>query len=145
MGRISRSSIAGDGATGAEMGCIDRAGVHFMAQTTPRKRVTREDIRKREIKLDIAERTSPPPLSKRLMTPIILPIALWFLMPERGALWFALTATALWIGVFGMLHAERKRSDFEVGREIALSIVRAGTFGIAIAGWAFLVLKFFAA
>ena len=112
-----------------------------MAQSTPRKRVTREDIRRREVKLDIAERKPAPPLSWRYMTLIILPVALWFLLPSQGVLWMALAATALWIGFFGMLHAERKRDDFDTGREIALSIIRAGASGLAIGCWAFLIIN----
>lgn len=113
-----------------------------MAQShsTPRKRVTREDIRKREIKLDIVERKPAPPLSWRFMSVIILPIALWVIIPERGALWMALTTTALWIGMAGMLQAERKRNDFDTGREITLSIIRAGALGLALGCWAFLFL-----
>ena len=112
-----------------------------MAQTTQRRRVSREDILRREIKLDIVERKSPPPLSTRYMTPIILPLALWFLLPGYGALWMALIATALWIGFFGALHAERKRNDFDTGREIALSTIRAGAFGLAVGCWSFLLVN----
>jgi hypothetical protein len=112
-----------------------------MAQSTPRKRVTREDIRKREVKLDIVERKAAPPLSKRLMTLIILPVALWVVLPLQCALWMALAATALWLGFYGMLHAERKRDDFDTGREIALSIIRAGAFGLAIGCWTFLIVN----
>lgn len=109
-----------------------------MAESTPRRRrVTREDIRKREIKLDIVELKPAPPLSKRYMVSILLPIALWVMLPSQGALWIALTATALWIGLFGMLYAERKRADFDTGREFALSIMRSCAFGLAIGCWAF--------
>ena len=115
-----------------------------MAESTPRRRVTREDVRKREIKLDIVEFKSAPPLSKRYMTPIILPLALWFLLPSQGALWMALTATALWIGFVGMLYAERRRDDFDTGRELVLSIVRGCALGLAIGCWAFLIVRTFA-
>lgn len=108
-----------------------------MAQSAPRKRVTREDIRKREIKLDIVERPIPPPLAWRYMTPIILLIPLWIMFPAQGVLWLALTATALWVGCFGMRHAERKRKDTDVGREFILSIACAGTMGLAIGCWGF--------
>ncbi|NUM55813.1 MAG: hypothetical protein HUU46_19405 [Candidatus Hydrogenedentes bacterium] len=110
------------------------------SQSTPRKRVTREDIRKREIKLDIVERKPAPPLSWRWMSLVFLPIVLWVIIPERGALWLAFMATAFWIGVTGMLVGERKRDDFDTGREITLSIVRAGALGLALGCWAFLIL-----
>lgn len=109
------------------------------SQTTTRKRVTREDIRKREIKLDIVDRQAPPPLTKRLMTLVILPIILWVFDPAHGALWAACAATALWIGFFGMLLGERNRGDFDTGREILLSIMRAGAFGLAVGCWGFVV------
>ena len=112
-----------------------------MAQSTPRKRVTREDVRRREIKLDIVERQAAPPLSKRLMLLAIFPVALWFMIPAQGALWLALATTAIWIGLFGMLHGERRRGDFDTGREILLSILRAGAFGLAVGCWAFLVVR----
>ena len=107
----------------------------FMAQSTPRKRVTREDIRKREIKLDIIERAPAPPLSKRFMAFVVLPLALWWMLPSYASLWIALEATILFTCVADMFIVERRRTDFDTGREFALSIATAGTLGLTLGCW----------
>ena len=107
-----------------------------MAQSTPRKRVTREDIRKREIKLDIAERIPAPPLSKRFMAFIVLPLALWWMLPAQAALWIALEATIVFVCVADMFIVERRRTDFDTGREFALSVAAVGTLGLTLGCWA---------
>ncbi|MBM3290338.1 MAG: hypothetical protein FJY92_09320 [Candidatus Hydrogenedentes bacterium] len=91
--------------------------------------------------MDIVERKDPPPLAKRLMLLVPVPLLLWSIIPGQGALWVALAATALWIGFFGMLNGERKRDDFETGREILLSILRACAFGLAIGCWTSLIVR----
>lgn len=107
-----------------------------MAQSTPRKRVTREDIRKREIKLDIVERTPAPPLSKRFMAFIVLPLALWWMLPAHASLWIALEATIIFACVADMFVVERRRTDLDTGREFALSIATAGALGLTLGCWA---------
>ena len=107
-----------------------------MAQSTPRKRVTREDIRKLEIKLDIVERVPAPPLSKRFMAFVVLPIALWWILPAHAALWIALEAAILFACVVDMFVVERRRTDLDTGREFALSIATAGTLGLTLGCWA---------
>lgn len=107
-----------------------------MAQSTPRKRVTREDIRKREIKLDIVERTPAPPLSKRFMAFIVLPFALWWMFRSDATLWISLVATVLFICALDMFIVERRRTDLDTGREFALSIATAGTLGLTLGCWA---------
>jgi hypothetical protein len=116
-----------------------------MAQSTPRKRVTREDIRKREIKLDIVERKPAPPLSKRFMAFLVLPVALWWVIPSQGALWVALEATIAFIMFADMFIVERRRDDFDTGREFGLAIATMGALGLTIGCWAFVLTKVFAA
>jgi len=114
-----------------------------MAQSTPRKRVTREDIRKREIKLDIVERTPAPPLSKRFMAFIVLPFALWWILPAHTAIWVALEATIIFACCADMLVVERRRTDLDTGREFALSIASAAALGLTLGCWTFLAVRFF--
>ena len=110
-----------------------------MAETTQRRRVTAADFPKREIKLDIVEPKKTPAMPVWYLAPVAIPAVLAFVLPSAGAVWVALAATFLWLGCFGMLASERKRDDLDVGREMALSILRWLTLGLALGSWAFLI------
>lgn len=112
-----------------------------MAETTQRRRVTAADFPKREIKLDIVEPKKTPVMPVWYLAPVAVPVLLGFVLPAAGAWCLALAATFLWLGFFGMLAAERKRDDLEVGREIALSLLRWVTLGLALGSWAFLIAR----
>ncbi|MDZ4860006.1 MAG: hypothetical protein SGI88_13590 [Candidatus Hydrogenedentes bacterium] len=112
----------------------------MMAETTTqRRRVTAKDFPKREIKLDVVEPIIAPSLPVWYLAPSALPAALAIFLPSLGAMWAAIAATIVWLGFYGLLLFERKRKDFDVGREIVLSITRTVAFGLALGAWGYVI------
>ncbi|HRK33720.1 MAG TPA: hypothetical protein PLJ47_03910 [Candidatus Hydrogenedentes bacterium] len=109
--------------------------------TTQRRRVTAKDFPKREIKLDVIDKPKAPALPVWYLTPVVLPIALAIFLPSLAFVWIAVAATMLWLGLFALLLVERKRTDFEVGREIVLSFLHIGAVGLALGCWASVIVR----
>ena len=103
--------------------------------TTQRKRVTPQDIKKREIKLDIVEQKKAPGVPIWYLAPVVLPVALWIFSPAHAGIWLALTATTLCGGFAGLVFAEQQRDDLVVDREIVFSFIRNLLAGVALAIW----------
>ena len=107
--------------------------------TTQRRRVTPQDIPKRQIKLDIVEPKQVPAVPVWYLGPMVIPIALWILLPAQAGIWLALTATFLWASLAGMVYAEGHRGDLEVDRELVLTGMRNIALGFALGCWAFAI------
>ena len=111
-----------------------------MEKRTPIEPVSEAKAPKYDLRIQSAE---DPLESRRLplwyLWPALAPIFIWIVAPHYGPVWFALAATALFLGLWAMLRLERKADSANVDRELTLYLLTAVFAGFALACWGFLL------
>jgi Flp pilus assembly protein TadB len=95
--------------------------------------------------LRIEPKANPGELQKLpfwYLWPVLIPLFLWMIAPERyGPTCFAAAAVLLFLGLWSMLRKERRIETTKVDRELVLYVLAVMSGGFAVASCLFLVLR----